>query len=52
MADNDELSGKGHLLALGRASDEERLAFARANSWRQRQEPIVQMALAGSDPTA
>jgi teichuronic acid biosynthesis glycosyltransferase TuaH len=32
-------------LALGRASERERLAFAQANSWRQRQEPIVRMAL-------
>jgi glycosyltransferase involved in cell wall biosynthesis len=32
-------------LALGRAPDPERLEFARANSWQQRQEPIVQMAL-------
>lgn len=33
-------------LALGRASDEERHAFAQANSWRERQETIVQMAQA------
>jgi hypothetical protein len=32
-------------LALGRAPEGERLAFAQANSWRQRQEPIVRMAL-------
>lgn len=32
-------------LALGRAPDPERLEFARANSWQQRQEPIVRMAL-------
>jgi glycosyltransferase involved in cell wall biosynthesis len=32
-------------LALGRAPDPERLEFARANSWRQRQESIVRMAL-------
>ncbi|HEU5252498.1 MAG TPA: glycosyltransferase [Solirubrobacterales bacterium] len=32
-------------LAQGRASDEERQAFAQANSWRERQETIVQMAL-------
>jgi glycosyltransferase involved in cell wall biosynthesis len=32
-------------LSLGRASDEERLTFARANSWPERQEKIVQMAL-------
>jgi teichuronic acid biosynthesis glycosyltransferase TuaH len=33
-------------LSLGRASEEERLAFAEANSWRRRQEAIVRMALA------
>jgi len=32
-------------LALGRAPEEERLAFARANSWGERQETIVGMAL-------
>ncbi len=32
-------------LALGRASDSERLAFAEANSWSKRQEPILQLAL-------
>lgn len=32
-------------LALGRAAERERLAFAQANSWGQRQEPIVRMAL-------
>jgi glycosyltransferase involved in cell wall biosynthesis len=41
-------------LALGRAPEPERLKFAQANSWQQRQEPIVRMALrdwrvAGSD---
>ncbi len=34
-------------LALGRAADSERLEFAKANSWRQRQAPIVELALAG-----
>lgn len=34
-------------LALGRASEQERLKFAQANSWQQRQEQIVRMALAG-----
>jgi glycosyltransferase involved in cell wall biosynthesis len=32
-------------LALGRSSDQERLEFAEANSWQQRQEAIVRMAL-------
>jgi glycosyltransferase involved in cell wall biosynthesis len=32
-------------LALGRAPEQERLDFAQANSWQQRQEPIVRMAL-------
>jgi len=32
-------------LALGRAPEPERLEFARANSWRRRQDPIVRMAL-------
>jgi len=32
-------------LVVGRAPQQERLAFAQANSWRQRQEPIVRMAL-------
>lgn len=32
-------------LSLGRASEQDRLAFAQVNSWRQRQEPIVRMAL-------
>ncbi len=32
-------------LALGRATDQDRLAFAQANSWLQRQEPVVRMAL-------
>jgi glycosyltransferase involved in cell wall biosynthesis len=32
-------------LALGRASEQERLKFAQANSWQQRQEPIMRMAL-------
>ncbi|HET9197651.1 MAG TPA: glycosyltransferase [Solirubrobacterales bacterium] len=44
----DELTEAiGAALALGRASEEERLTFARANSWRERQETIVQMALKG-----
>jgi teichuronic acid biosynthesis glycosyltransferase TuaH len=32
-------------LALGRASEEERLAFAAANSWSSRQQPILELAL-------
>ncbi len=32
-------------LALGRSPESERLEFARSNSWRERQEPIVRMAL-------
>lgn len=32
-------------LALGRSSDDERLAFARAHSWQARQERIVELAL-------
>ena len=32
-------------LALGRAPEPERLKFAQANSWQQRQKPIVRMAL-------
>jgi glycosyltransferase involved in cell wall biosynthesis len=35
-------------LALGRASDEQRLAFAREHSWRERQERIVRLALDGA----
>ena len=35
-------------LVLGRAPEQERREFARANSWGQRQEAIVQMALAGA----
>jgi hypothetical protein len=38
----------GAALAQGRAPDGERLEFARANSWRQRQGTIVEMALAAS----
>lgn len=38
----------GAALGIGRASEGERLEFARANSWRQRQDAIVRMALAGS----
>jgi glycosyltransferase involved in cell wall biosynthesis len=38
-------------LALGRASDEERHAFAVANSWSTRQQPILEMALGAGDPT-
>jgi teichuronic acid biosynthesis glycosyltransferase TuaH len=38
----------GAALALGRAPEEERLEFARANSWQERQGAIVQMALAAS----
>jgi hypothetical protein len=33
-------------LALGRAGDDERHAFAQAHSWRARQERIVELALA------
>ena len=32
-------------LALGHTSEQERRAFAQANSWRQRQERIMRMAL-------
>ena len=32
-------------LTLGRATEADRLAFAQANSWQERQEPIVRMAL-------
>jgi teichuronic acid biosynthesis glycosyltransferase TuaH len=35
-------------LALGRAPENERREFAQANSWRRRQEPIVQMALSNA----
>jgi teichuronic acid biosynthesis glycosyltransferase TuaH len=35
----------GEALALGRALDSERRAFAEANSWSRRQEPILQLAL-------
>jgi len=35
----------GEALTLGRAPDSERLAFAEANSWSRRQEPILQLAL-------
>jgi hypothetical protein len=35
----------GEALALGRAAESERRAFAEANSWRRRQEPILQLAL-------
>ncbi len=35
----------GEALALGRAPDSERRAFAEANSWSRRQEPILQLAL-------
>ena len=39
----------GEALALGRAPEADRRAFAEANSWRSRQEPILEMALgAGS----
>jgi teichuronic acid biosynthesis glycosyltransferase TuaH len=38
-------------LSLGRAHEADRLAFAEANSWSRRQEPILQLALdAGPDP--
>jgi glycosyltransferase involved in cell wall biosynthesis len=37
-------------LALGRASDPERLEFAEANSWEQRQETIVRMAVDAGAP--
>jgi hypothetical protein len=33
-------------LELGRASDAERWSFAEANSWRSRQERILELALA------
>ncbi len=43
----------GEALALGRAPESERWAFAEANSWRRRQEPILQLALgAGPDRPA
>jgi teichuronic acid biosynthesis glycosyltransferase TuaH len=35
-------------IALGRASDAERRSFAEANSWRVRQDQIIEMALAGT----
>jgi hypothetical protein len=35
----------GEALTLGRAPESERRAFAEANSWRRRQEPILQLAL-------
>jgi glycosyltransferase involved in cell wall biosynthesis len=38
--------GVREALALGRASDAERRHFAEANSWRSRQERIVELALA------
>jgi teichuronic acid biosynthesis glycosyltransferase TuaH len=39
----------GEALAMGRADESERREFAEANSWKKRQEPILQMAL-GTDP--
>lgn len=36
-------------LALGRSSDAERHAFAAANSWRHRQQPILELALGTGD---
>src|SRR5215218_2625123 len=40
----------GEALTLGRAPESERRAFAEANSWKSRQEPILRLALgAGSD---
>jgi glycosyltransferase involved in cell wall biosynthesis len=36
-------------LAMGRATDPDRWAFAEANSWKRRQEPILQLAL-GAEP--
>jgi teichuronic acid biosynthesis glycosyltransferase TuaH len=38
--------GIGRALELGRAGDGERWSFAEANSWRSRQERIVELALA------
>jgi hypothetical protein len=38
-------AGIGRALELGRAADGERLSFAEANSWRSRQERIVELAL-------
>lgn len=40
----------GEALALGRAPESDRRAFAEANSWKSRQEPILQLAL-GTAPT-
>ncbi len=40
----------GEALTLGQAPEADRRAFAEANSWKKRQEPILQLALeAGSD---
>jgi glycosyltransferase involved in cell wall biosynthesis len=36
-------------LAIGRATESDRRAFAEANSWKKRQEPILQLAL-GAEP--
>jgi len=39
----------GEALAIGRATDSDRWAFAEDNSWKRRQEPILQLAL-GAEP--
>ncbi|MFL5833544.1 MAG: glycosyltransferase [Solirubrobacterales bacterium] len=39
----------GEALAMGRAGEADRRAFAEANSWKRRQEPILQLAL-GAEP--
>jgi teichuronic acid biosynthesis glycosyltransferase TuaH len=39
----------GEALALGRATESDRRAFAEANSWKRRQEPILQLGL-GAEP--
>ncbi len=45
--DDDLVGAIAAALEIGRASDAERLQFAQENSWRARQEKIVEMALAG-----
>lgn len=44
--DDDLVSAISAALEIGRASDAERLRFAQENSWRARQEKIVEMAFA------
>jgi len=48
VAIDDDLAGAiAAALEIGRASNAERLRFAQENSWRARQEKIVEMALGG-----